>query len=705
MSRAAQLTDTLSLAWLLVAPEAAGRPTPQAPISPQSPWVLDALTRLWPNLPPDSISGIRGVGRDWWVALRQASTALLMGPGARPRVTMNLRLDDPVQACQYAVLRLLPPELLCAANTNVAMLATDSPLDPALSHEGERVDLHVHLYGAIPESAVWRAVMAGMPLAGAAATDHGPQRTSQAARLVVEARFLRASLAERLTTPALGWATFVADSGVAYRTGEPPDEVVAAAANVVHERFLMGIRSCTALSAPDYSDVLAAASGYAAVDSPEYEQALLRACLSTVADPESSRRRDAARYVQLRCAMRAWSLLSPGETGLVRFARRYFAVGAVMGSARSSRPGVDATELSRPHSTDTRKLRWAARLVHAQLAAGASDAEFRTSLGTNAALVGQNLSALLHEFSGVQRFGILQQLHRTGDVDEQLRSVEAVNHWRRENRAIASLVSGVDLAGPECGAPPWRHCGALQAAKRAGMRVSVHAGEVYDHPLLGLHWIDWCIRAIPMSRGDRVGHALALLDSPREGIVSVRAWAAALGWAHGVLAGRPEISDIAAAYTRLKTSFQRLPTLVTWEAAALSSAPDSRAANVELWFVNRGEIRTRAWRLLTRAVEQRFITSGVVREVCPASNRQVAGWPERFRVPHAAARLPVVLGTDDPGLLGTSLAAELSAWQASGPGPTRLRAMLDTTRRHSAYLRTGRDWLSLVEQEPDVRLP
>jgi len=61
---------------------------------------------------------------------------------------------------------------------------------------------------------------------------------------------------------------------------------------------------------------------------------------------------------------------------------------------------------------------------------------------------------------------------------------------------------------------------------------------------------------------------------------------------------------------------------------------------------------------------ERVRASGAVVEVCPTSNRRIGGISDPAHHPvhrFLAAGLPVVVGADDPGVFGVTLAGEL-AW-------------------------------------------
>lgn len=93
------------------------------------------------------------------------------------------------------------------------------------------------------------------------------------------------------------------------------------------------------------------------------------------------------------------------------------------------------------------------------------------------------------------------------------------------------IVRGVDLCSDELGVPLWAMRGLIEHVVKAAdksvrlipecrvslerpMRVTVHAGEDYVHLLGGIRRVGEAIEFIPLSEGDRIGHAVALGVEP-----------------------------------------------------------------------------------------------------------------------------------------------------------------------------------------------
>ncbi len=90
----------------------------------------------------------------------------------------------------------------------------------------------------------------------------------------------------------------------------------------------------------------------------------------------------------------------------------------------------------------------------------------------------------------------------------------ALRHLPGSNR-VADLaarfrghgVVGFDLAGPEAGFPPDEHLEAIEAAREAGVHITLHAGEA-----AGVESI-W--RAVELCGAERIGHGVEIIDDCR----------------------------------------------------------------------------------------------------------------------------------------------------------------------------------------------
>ncbi len=78
------------------------------------------------------------------------------------------------------------------------------------------------------------------------------------------------------------------------------------------------------------------------------------------------------------------------------------------------------------------------------------------------------------------------------------------------SREVGSSVVGVDLAGPEAGYPAGAHRDALAAARAAGLRITLHAGEA-DGPASIADALD--------HGAERLGHGVRIGDDVRDGVL------------------------------------------------------------------------------------------------------------------------------------------------------------------------------------------
>lgn len=223
---------------------------------------------------------------------------------------------------------------------------------------------------------------------------------------------------------------------------------------------------------------------------------------------------------------------------------------------------------------------------------------------------------------------------------------DPMRHWPLVGAAASrhDVITGIDLCGIED--EPSRHA-ALAAALAAWNRehaarrldLLVHVGEQLRavQPLTALRRV-WDAVALG---ADRLGHALAARLDPD-------AWPATPAW------------------ERVDERIERLRWL-QWQAADLDLDPDAIDRDI-------GELEARdpASQLTAEPTDpgllhacqdvvlSRIRSAGRTIEVCPTSNRLVSGAPLEA---HGLARLRGagvrhIVGSDDPGILGTSLAAE-----------------------------------------------
>lgn len=100
---------------------------------------------------------------------------------------------------------------------------------------------------------------------------------------------------------------------------------------------------------------------------------------------------------------------------------------------------------------------------------------------------------------GVGAHAIVCALRTTDpSVSVQMAELAAANR----NRGVAAF----DLAGAEAGYPVFEHVDAFAIARRAGVPITVHAGEGYGSPSIQ--------QAIELGHANRIGHGTRLLEDP-----------------------------------------------------------------------------------------------------------------------------------------------------------------------------------------------
>jgi adenosine deaminase len=125
------------------------------------------------------------------------------------------------------------------------------------------------------------------------------------------------------------------------------------------------------------------------------------------------------------------------------------------------------------------------------------------------------------------------------------------------------------------------------------------------------------------------------------------------------------------------------------ERAQLAPLPDDATVTVVYDDDRLAEVRRRQDVALARVR-----ATGAVVEVCPTSNRRIAGITEPAHHPvhrFLAAGLPVVVASDDPGLFATTLADEID-WVChhTGGGDDLRRTLDETAWRSRAEILSGR---------------
>jgi hypothetical protein len=178
----------------------------------------------------------------------------------------------------------------------------------------------------------------------------------------------------------------------------------------------------------------------------------------------------------------------------------------------------------------------------------------------------------------------------------------------------ARLIRSLDVAGDEnlskieVFAPALRWLRALKRPESdpAPLRLSVHAGEDFAHPVSGMRHIDETVRFCAMGEGDRIGHGLALgippaqwFEEHSQAVLPIDEYFDNLVWTWGFAQHQPHLpgaEEIARTYAQ---AARKLAPYVRWlnflaagermpEMAALHQAWSMRANCAELF--NKGSV-------------------------------------------------------------------------------------------------------------------
>jgi len=352
---------------------------------------------------------------------------------------------------------------------------------------------------------------------------------------------------------------------------------------------------------------------------------------------------------------------------------------AYAGSALGD-PGADAAAAA------AEVAGFAAAIRADQAAAGVTHAEYRIKLGAD--LSSEVDRAVLDTLlAGYDRPG--------GELTERLAvSLDRADPWAGWDR-VQELALGphgaaftaVDFCGVEEGFPPKGLAGfftavrALNAAHpQRALAVLCHVGESFQDKSLesAVRWV----QEVADNGAHRLGHAIALgvdpdLFGPHTRSESVGERRDQIGYdlAHrdGLVAVGVPV-DVDSLHVEL---------------TGLAPLPADATLAVEYDQARLDDVRRRQQFAMSRVR-----ATGAVIEVCPTSNRQIGGISDPAHHPvhrFLAAGLPVVVGSDDPGVLDTTLTRELDQVCAGVPDPGALREqLLDTAVRSRSEVLTGR---------------
>ncbi|QWF83756.1 hypothetical protein [Amycolatopsis sp. CA-230715] len=245
-------------------------------------------------------------------------------------------------------------------------------------------------------------------------------------------------------------------------------------------------------------------------------------------------------------------------------------------------------------------------------------------------------------------------------------------------------VTGIDFGGREEGHPPKAKAEFFAAVREfnaehpdRALAILYHVGESFRDKSLESA-VRWVQEAAELG-AHRLGHAIALGVDP------------AFFGTHSRSESVDERRDQIAYDLRHAAGLRAagVPVEVASLHEELARLPREGTVVVGYDHARLDEVRRRQGYAI-----ERVRATGAVVEVCPTSNRRIGGLVDPAHHPvhrFLSAGLPIVVSSDDPGIFGTTLAAELD-WvcEHTGGGADLRRALLDTAWRSRSEVLTGR---------------
>jgi len=264
-------------------------------------------------------------------------------------------------------------------------------------------------------------------------------------------------------------------------------------------------------------------------------------------------------------------------------------------------------------------------------------------------------------------------------------------HWEMvQNVATGPLgahLIGVDFCHVEEGFPPKGLAdffASLKAFNRAhphrALALLYHVGESFDDKSIESA-VRWVVEAAEAG-ADRLGHAIALGIDPRHFGPHRRT--------ESVAERRDQIEYESRHLRGLRAHGLSLHMeALRAESAALERRPDDHRVEVVY-----DEARLDAVRAHQRFAAERVRATSAVVEVCPTSNRRIAGLRDDALHPihqFVAWDVPFVVASDDPGLFGVSLSEELDyACAIVGARSLTREALISRSWRYRSEALVGR---------------
>jgi hypothetical protein len=270
------------------------------------------------------------------------------------------------------------------------------------------------------------------------------------------------------------------------------------------------------------------------------------------------------------------------------------------------------------------------------------------------AIKGTSFKIILHAKRPDNKDDQRMQKRKLAKWEEQINKVVRIdNKWE-------SILCGFDIAGPERDTPIEWFKDAVEAAKKGGRAITIHAGEDFYDPWQGLSRVHKVMAICDQdSSSPRIGHGSILGIDPYM-----------FKWGQDFLCpvwGRREalLSAIELGNgkkAQLSLSLQDK----LWEKLhkmSNSTNPELNKSNYENRFiqVKHNEYERKAFQTVQRWLTEELKDRGAIIESNPTSNLRVLGLPSYAWVPFwglYASGLTVILGTDNPGIMETTLEDE-----------------------------------------------
>lgn len=275
-------------------------------------------------------------------------------------------------------------------------------------------------------------------------------------------------------------------------------------------------------------------------------------------------------------------------------------------------------------------------------------------------------------------------IHRT---DHRGEAYDALYELMEQDEVVREMVVGIDFCAEEKGYPPEEKLEFFERVLQKNrsdptraLAILYHVGESYDDKSLesAIRWIEQSASG----GAHRLGHSVALGEdlNALEGTSSVESSSERILQIDYELKHQDELEDSGyevdpGSHLREKEMLQKRPS--DWR--------------LEAQYDEKRILQLHRFRNFAM---QRIRKSGAVIESCPTSNVRIAGLQTLKKHPlgfFLKNQLPVVLGSDDGGILDTDLVREFeNALSIPGVEDTDLEGLMDASRIYDSRTISGR---------------